>query len=482
MSEIKSPLPNFNFSNFENLENNKNTIKQTIDVDNIKFNPNNYIYNQHDTDEDITELAEFIKLTKIYDAIVVKKVSRNSYEIISGEKRFRALTEKLGYNRVDCIILINPTPEQEEGIFDGPNLTQRTLTDEQKFNGYLRLQKTLENNSEINKYKKLFDISSYKRAQFERIIKNAPDEKIKQYQNNELSFSDLKDAAEAQRRLNQEQKRVNEAVKIYSDSKGNPNTHYYIDRNNNLIFRVEQRNYKNNVMYAVKEKDYTLNLPETWTRTRELPECDTQEEMQTLLDKYAVVYELEECSAEEYISLLEKASKQKSENKKNPTKKTDIKEKIPADEKNLLKKLGISKDSFDDESADYLKTDEEISFQDDVSQPNSNTSSEHKQAEHKQEKSSYDNDTTSVEQEKNPQIDLIANNYALNLLYKGREIETGNIIRRGRLIVNSQENRYFLVQGDVQIQEQVLQPNNVNAYELSCYAYEVEPSSVVLEN
>ena len=80
---------------------NKNNINK-IDITNIY--PNKKQPRKNFEEKEIKELAESIKNQGLIQPIVVREVSKNSYEIIAGERRWRAC-QIAGLHSVNCVVM-----------------------------------------------------------------------------------------------------------------------------------------------------------------------------------------------------------------------------------------------------------------------------------------------------------------------------------------------------------------------------------------
>lgn len=112
----------------------KNKVVQ-IDIGKIRPNPNND-YNISDTTEGILSLAEDIERNGLLHNLVVSKRSNEDYVLLSGERRYRALsyllaqeTEKGGdagkYRSVSCRVVEGLSERQEMIMLDAANLQTR---------------------------------------------------------------------------------------------------------------------------------------------------------------------------------------------------------------------------------------------------------------------------------------------------------------------------------------------------------------------
>lgn len=87
---------------------------------------------------EIEELAELIKQTGLLHNLVVRKLDSGMYEILSGERRFRAL-KLLNYSKVPCQVINNLNDLDSELLLIIANSSARELTSEEKFKQINRL-------------------------------------------------------------------------------------------------------------------------------------------------------------------------------------------------------------------------------------------------------------------------------------------------------------------------------------------------------
>ena len=74
-----------------------------LEVDKIEVNP--YQPRTHFNEQAIGELAESIKSLGIIQPVTVRKVDRNQYQLVSGERRYRAV-KSIGFNRIPAYVRI----------------------------------------------------------------------------------------------------------------------------------------------------------------------------------------------------------------------------------------------------------------------------------------------------------------------------------------------------------------------------------------
>ena len=111
------------------------------------------IFNENDTDEAIKELADDIAACGLQHPIAVNKITSENYRIISGERRFRAMTEYLHKKTIPCMIFENLSEEQEQLRLFMANLSVREYTASQKYKFYLHVKELLERMKESGQYR-----------------------------------------------------------------------------------------------------------------------------------------------------------------------------------------------------------------------------------------------------------------------------------------------------------------------------------------
>lgn len=150
--------------NLNNIQNSLNKAKdaaaplqnkghtENIFTDNIHLSSDN-IYNENDNDEEIKELADNIETCGLLHPITVNKIGENNYQIISGERRFRAITEYLHWKSIPCMVFENLSPDASKLKLCMANLAVREYSSNQKFKFYLDVKVLLERMKESGEYK-----------------------------------------------------------------------------------------------------------------------------------------------------------------------------------------------------------------------------------------------------------------------------------------------------------------------------------------
>ena len=125
---------------------------ENIPTDLIRLSDKN-ICNANDNDETIKELADNIQACGLVHPIAVNKLSAGDYQIISGERRYRAITEYLHWKTIPCMVFENLSKEAAQLKLYMANLEVRDYTSGQKFMFYLEVKELLEKMKESGEYK-----------------------------------------------------------------------------------------------------------------------------------------------------------------------------------------------------------------------------------------------------------------------------------------------------------------------------------------
>ena len=114
---------------------------------------NTNIFNETDTDESIQALADDIETNGLIHPIAVNKIAKDNYQILSGERRFRAMTEYLHRKVIPCMVFENLSEEEAQLRLCMANLSVREYTTSQKFKFYREVKSLLEKMKSSGQYK-----------------------------------------------------------------------------------------------------------------------------------------------------------------------------------------------------------------------------------------------------------------------------------------------------------------------------------------
>ena len=125
---------------------------ENVPVDYIRLADRN-IYNEGDSSETIKELADNIEACGLLHPITVNKIAPDNYQIISGERRFKAVTEYLHWKSIPCMVFDNLSAEAAQLKLCMANLAVREYTASQKYKFYLEVKDLLERMKASGEYK-----------------------------------------------------------------------------------------------------------------------------------------------------------------------------------------------------------------------------------------------------------------------------------------------------------------------------------------
>ena len=116
---------------------------ENVPVDFIRPADRN-IYNENDSEENIRELADNIEACGLLHPITVNKISSDDYQIISGERRYRAITTYLHWKSIPCMVFEGLSEDSAQLKLFMANLTVREYTSGQRFHYYREVKELLE--------------------------------------------------------------------------------------------------------------------------------------------------------------------------------------------------------------------------------------------------------------------------------------------------------------------------------------------------
>ena len=155
---------------------------ENVPVDFIVLADRN-IYNESDNDESIKELADNIEACGLLHPITVNKIGTEKYQIISGERRFRAIIEYLHWKSVPCMVFEGLSAEAAQLKLCMANLAVREYTTSQKYKFYLEVKALLEKMKASGEYKgglqkgiaEILNVTKRQVAKYSSIEKLPPD-------------------------------------------------------------------------------------------------------------------------------------------------------------------------------------------------------------------------------------------------------------------------------------------------------------------
>ena len=112
--------------------------QEIVDIDSTIIKPNPYQPRTEFNNEAIKELADSIRAQGLLQPILVRQKGNTEFEIISGERRFRAL-RMLGKNRIPCIVKTKISDREMMEIALVENLQREDLNEIDKAEQYHKL-------------------------------------------------------------------------------------------------------------------------------------------------------------------------------------------------------------------------------------------------------------------------------------------------------------------------------------------------------
>lgn len=469
---------------------------ESIDVDNIVLDPENNKFNEYDNEEgkiEIKALAESIRLTGLRNPPDVREIGRNRYLMRSGEKRLRAAKEILGWKKIKCRIhdqLDENSPDYETEKFKdliifADNLTQRNYTDEQLFKIFYWFTEEIENSRDKIKLNddaimSFLNFSRNRYEKYKQIKKNTSKDDLDKFFRGELKFDDIKSLVKAQKEERRRQNIINEGVRIYSQSKSS-DIRFYLDKANRIVYSVDEKIINKKIKYGVKYKDCNDHRPAQWLINNECPLVDDRNTAQAFLNKLAMINNFEECTAENYIVMLNESHKPNNKSKEKNESKKEVSEETKGNNKKLIfPKFKENDISLDNELVNNNEKENNDKKKDSQVIEKENTEDKVKKQistnESQKQSSSEENKNDKHKKQHREEIDLIENKYALDILFVGEAKETKQIIK-GTLLKTKHSERCFIAP---QSSKLVIKQNDkkINSFVLATKAIEVVPSSV----
>ena len=176
----------------DNLSHHENV--QTDLIHPAKNNP----YALDDTPESILELAEDIRTNGLIAPLAVNKISDDDYQLISGERRYKAITEHLYWKTIPCMVYDHISPYSAALKLHSANLSVRDYTTEQKLRFYEETNRLLHAMKESGEYlgpiqkgiAELLGVSDRQVRKYKLISENLPEEAKQAVIRGEVSIND----------------------------------------------------------------------------------------------------------------------------------------------------------------------------------------------------------------------------------------------------------------------------------------------------
>ncbi len=125
---------------------------QSLSVREIIMNPDN-IAAEQDTPESIEALADSIATCGLIHPLVVSKIAEHQYMLLSGERRYKAITTHLDWQHIPCCVYTLDDVDLQTVITNSANLETRDYTVAERLRLYQQLETALQNLKAKGKYK-----------------------------------------------------------------------------------------------------------------------------------------------------------------------------------------------------------------------------------------------------------------------------------------------------------------------------------------
>lgn len=176
----------------DNLSHHENV--QTDLIHPAKNNP----YASDDTPESILELAEDIRTNGLIAPLAVNKISDDDYQLISGERRYKAIMEHLHWKTIPCMVYDHISPFSAALKLHSANLSVRDYTTEQKLLFYEETNRLLHAMKESGEYlgpiqkgiAELLGVSDRQVRKYKLISENLPEEAKQAVIRGDVSIND----------------------------------------------------------------------------------------------------------------------------------------------------------------------------------------------------------------------------------------------------------------------------------------------------
>lgn len=126
--------------------------QRMVPANQIVLHTNN-IAAEHDTPESIRELADSIEANGLIHPLAVNQIGNNQYRLISGERRYRAITQHLNWLDIPCTVYHNLSSAMEQLILVSANLEAREYSAADKLKLYVQAESALRDMKASGQYK-----------------------------------------------------------------------------------------------------------------------------------------------------------------------------------------------------------------------------------------------------------------------------------------------------------------------------------------
>lgn len=162
----------------------------SLNINEIIVNPDN-IAAAHDDEESIRNLADSIEASGLIHPLTVNRIGEHKYMLLSGERRFKAITTFLDWESIPCTVYENLDKDMTVLVTVQANMETREYSVADRLALYSQLDIALHNLKAEGKFKggvgraiaKMMGVSERQISAYKKIIKNTTDEQRKEITN-----------------------------------------------------------------------------------------------------------------------------------------------------------------------------------------------------------------------------------------------------------------------------------------------------------
>lgn len=175
---------------------------ENVPLQYIKTASNNP-YKENDTEETIRELADSINANGLIHPICLNQISPTEYIIISGERRFTAITKHLDWETVPSNVFDNLSANEAELKLHLANLDAREYSSAQKLKFYEAVEKLIQNMIDTGEYSgskqqaisQVLNVSTRQVRKYKIICEKLDDSQKEQIYKGEMTITDAAKSA-----------------------------------------------------------------------------------------------------------------------------------------------------------------------------------------------------------------------------------------------------------------------------------------------
>jgi ParB/RepB/Spo0J family partition protein len=153
-------------------------------------------YAANDSDEDLYALAMSIQANGLINPITLNQKSKTKYQIISGERRYRAITKFLGWETIPSIVHFRLSSNKAQLMLHSANLDVRDYTTGQKLQFYIEVEKLLRKMQQSGEYdgtiqkgiSEAMHMSMHQIRKYQKIVESLSKKQVKQVINGNMNL------------------------------------------------------------------------------------------------------------------------------------------------------------------------------------------------------------------------------------------------------------------------------------------------------